>query len=227
MSSATSFGTQSLQVPTIATVMEDNYWYYGKQKTPVKVNIGRLFTLPKEKAEPTTFIENKSNPIIHDQTINNGKKVLNYILIDVPDAYYTYPSERKVKNDKKTLHGATADYVPEGHSKPLDNGTNGEKKLAMVRVLPKNTRLAIIFLDNNIGNEHNRKDGEAKNSNDFIIDEEGNKIFRNMNVRVVAKYDDATEFVDAVLSGAALGNTGGISNLTARSATNGGRYRGH
>lgn len=207
--SSIPFGQQSLEGTTIATVIEDNYWYYGKQKTPVKVNIGRLFTL-QDMAEPTTFINIKTNPNIHDQTV---QKTVNYVEIDVPDAYYTYPSERKVKNDKKTLHGATADYIPDGATKPLDNGTNGEKKLAMVRVLPKNTRLAVVFIDNDLGNDNNRKDGKS-----VEVDEEGNKIYRNMNIRVVAKYDDATELVDKSLAGTALGNTGGISNLTARSA---------
>ena len=213
--SSTTFGELSLEGPTIATVIEDNYWYYGKPKTPVKVNIGRLFTL-QEKADPTTFIEVKSNSSIHDRPV---QRTVNYLEIDVPDAYYTYPTEEKVKNNKKTLHGATADYIPEGHTKPLDNGTNGEKKLAMVRKLPKNTRLAVIFIDKNIGNECNRKDGVS-----VEVDEEGNKIYKNLNVRVVAKYDDATELVDKSLAGAALGNTGGISNLTARSATRSGRF---
>ena len=152
----------------------------------------------QEPVEPTTFTDNKTNPRIKDQTV---KKTLNYIEIDVPDAYYTYPSERKVKNDKKTLHGATSDYIPEGHTKPLDNGTNGEKKLAMVRVLPKNTRLTVIFIDGDIGNSNGQ-----------------------LNVRVVGKYDDATEITDPALAGNKLGNTGGISNLTAKSAVRGARF---
>ena len=191
--SSRPYGEKVLEHPTIATVIEDNYWYYGKPKTKAKINIPAIMTL-QEPAEPTTFTEKKSNSRIKDQTVD---KTVNYVEIFVPDSCYTYPSERKVKNDKKTLHGATADYIPEGKTKPLDNGTNGEKKLAMVRVLPKNTRLTILFID-----------GEA------TIE----------NIKVLGKFDDATEVVDPSLAGNKLGNTGGISKLTASSATRSGRF---
>lgn len=191
--SSRPYGAKALDYPTKAIVIEDNYWYYNKPKTKAKVNIPAIMTL-QEPAEPTTFTEKKSNSRIKDQSID---KTLNYVEIFVPDSCYTYPREEKVKNDKKTLHGATSDYIPEGKTKPLDNGTNGEKKLAMVRVLPKNTRLTIIFID-----------GEAS------VD----------NIKVLGKFDDAMEITDESLAGNKLGNTGGISNLTAKSATRGSRF---
>lgn len=190
--SSLSYGSQALNYPTKAIVVEDNYWYYGKPKTKAKINIPAVMTL-LDPSEPTSWIEKKSNKRIKDRTI---EKTLNYVEIFVPDSCYTYPSENKIKNDKQTLHGATEDYIPEGHTKPLDNGTNGEKKLSMVRVLPKNTRLMIIFID-----------GQA------MVD----------NIKVIGKFDDAVETIDEALAGTLLQNTGGISNLTASSAVRGSR----
>lgn len=178
----------TLSYPTKAIVIEDNYWYYGEPKTKVKINIPAIMAL-QEPVETTMFTEKRSNPRIVDASID---KTVNYIEVYVPDSCYTYPTEDMVNNNNKTLHGATSTYVPDGHTKPLDNGTNGEKVLKMVRILPKNTRLVVLFLD-----------GEAKAD----------------NIVVICKYDDATEYPDASLNSNMLGNTGGISNITAKSAT--------
>jgi hypothetical protein len=190
--SSVPYGIKRLDYPTRAIVIEDNYWYYGKPKTKAKISIPAIMTL-QERPEPISFIEKKSNSRIKDKTVD---KTLNYIEMYVPDNCYTYPSETKAKNDHQTLHGATEDYIPEGHTKPLDNGTNGEKKLKMVRVLPKNTRLMIVFID-----------GEA----------------RIENIKIIGKYDDAMEITDQALSVNKLGNTGGISSLTIQSAIRGSR----
>ncbi len=197
--SGLSYSKDLLKEPTIATVIEDSFWYYGKAKPKAKVNIQKVLTL-QETVEPTLYTEIKSNSKVRDQQV---KKTVNYIEMYIPDEYYTYPSEQKVKNDKQTLHGATADYIPEGHTKPLDNGKNGEKKLTMARVIYKNTRFTVTFIDGEIN--------ESENGD-------------NKSIKIIGRTDDAVESEDATLIGNKLGNTGGISKLTASSATRSGRF---
>ena len=182
-----SYSKEILKYPTKAIVVEDNFWYYGKQKTKTKINIPAIMSL-QEPADTTTVSTKKTNKMIKDTYV---QKTLNYVEVYVPDACYTYPTEEEIKNDKQTVFGATKDYIPEGKSKPIDNGINGEKVTGMARVIRKNTRLIVIFID-----------GEATAD----------------NIKVLCKFDDAAEEENLVASYNKLGNTGGISNLTASSA---------
>jgi hypothetical protein len=185
---SSQYSKEAVKYPTKGIVLEDNFWNYGQKKTKTKVNIPVIMPL-QEPAETTIKTEKKTNSRIKDTKV---EQTVNYVEIYLPDFVYTYPTEEEIDNANKTLHGATSDYVPEGSDTPLDNGSNGEFVKGLARVVRKNTRLIIIFID-----------GQATPG----------------NIKCIGGFDDAEEEKAMALALTANGNTGGISELTAVSAT--------
>ena len=182
------YSNKIIQYPTKGVVIEDNFWYYGKPKTKAKVNIPAIMTL-QEPSEPIIITEKKTNGRIHDKEVD---KTLNYLEMYIPDFLYTFPTEEDLANNNQTVFGASKKYKHPISKKKMNSGKKGSTVKGMARVVRKNTRIIIIFLD-----------GLAKAG----------------NIICIGRLDDLQGDEDIEeLALATLGNTGGISKLTAKSA---------
>lgn len=133
---ASKYSKNILKYPTKAIVIEDNVWAFGKAKKKAKINIPAL--MPLQKAAETTLVTvKKTNKKIKNKKVEKTK---NYIEIYLPDSIYTYPTVAEIKNDSATLRGAS-------WKNPKRTDDNGQTKKALTRIVKKNTRLMITFID--------------------------------------------------------------------------------
>lgn len=133
---ASKYSKNILKYPTKAIVIEDNIWAFGKAKKKAKINIPALMPLQKP-AETTLVTVKKTNKKIKNKAV---EKTINYIEVYLPDSIYTYPTTAEITNDEATLKGAS-------WSNPKRTEDNGQTKKALTRIVKKNTRLMITFID--------------------------------------------------------------------------------
>lgn len=132
---ASDYSNKSVTFPTLAVVMEENIWEYGKEKTKAKINIPVL--MPLQELAPTVSMKENLNSLVKDKKI---EKTVNYVEIFLPDSLYTYPVEGNVKNKNQKLYGAKS-------TNKLDNGKNGSKVKGMIRKVDQYTKLVILIVD--------------------------------------------------------------------------------
>ena len=120
----------------IGIVLEDNIWRYGDPKTKSKIYIPLLS--PMESREELSSTVNIKRRLIKNAKLQNEK--INYIEVYIPDNIYTIPQEFDILNDDMTIRGAKK-------NDPRLDGTNGRYINNLTRIVPKNTRLLISFMD--------------------------------------------------------------------------------
>lgn len=132
---ANRYEKQVLGYSTIAVVLEDNIWEYGKPKKKAKINIPLIMPL-QEPSSAVKVVEIKNNKVGPVKV----RETQNFIEIYLPDNLYTYPTEGDVKNANRTLFGAK-----KGNA--ADNGKNSATKKGLVRMVEKDTKLVITVVD--------------------------------------------------------------------------------
>lgn len=120
----------------IGIVLEDNIWRYGDPKTKAKIYIPLLS--PMESRDELSSTINIKRRIIKNAKLQNEK--INYIEVYIPDSIYTIPQEFDILNDDMKIRGAKK-------NDPRLDGTNGRYINNLTRIVPKNTRLLISFMD--------------------------------------------------------------------------------
>ena len=125
--------------PTIAVVMEDSIWEYGKEKEKAKINIEELMILQ----EP--------GPATKKVRVTNGKvgqikveKTQNFIEMYLPDSLYTYPKEGEMEEADKQLFGA---------KKTTMKFVDSESK-KMIRIVEAKTKLTIFVINGELKEEN-------------------------------------------------------------------------
>lgn len=132
---ANRYEKEVLGYSTIAVVLEDNIWEFGKAKKKAKINIPLLMPL-QEPSSAVKVVEIK-NPKVGQVKV---KETRNYIELYLPDNLYTYPTEGDVKNANRTLFGAKK-------GNKADTGKNSATKKGLIRMVEKDTKLVITVVD--------------------------------------------------------------------------------
>ena len=142
---------------TLAVVIEDNIWEYGKKKKKAKINIPIL--MPLQEQVPTVTVVERYSKRIKKKKV---EKTVNYLEIFLPDSLYTYPENSWVKNPNQKLYGAKASHY-------LDNGTNGAKRKGLTRIVHALTKIVIVIIDNDAKPQNIKV---ISKFDDYLADEE-------------------------------------------------------
>ena len=139
---ANRYEKEVLGYSTIAVVLEDNIWEFGKPKEKAKINIPLLMPLQ----EPSTAVKvvEIRNPKVGPVKV---RETQNYIELYLPDNLYTYPTEDNVRNaNRKVLDNAKKKL---GASTKIssDEKTAKKKGNKLIRMVEKDTKLVITVVD--------------------------------------------------------------------------------
>lgn len=135
-----------LKYPEMGIVLEDTFWNYGDKKEKAKIGIPVL--LPMESRNSVSINKYKSN----------------YIEAYIPDAYYTYPTNETLVNKDPEIRGQREDKL---------NGKKGTTITGLTRMIPKGTKVIIVFIGGNIsepkviGKYDDQEQDEIDNIRDF------------------------------------------------------------
>lgn len=168
---ANKYEQSVLGFPTIAVVMEDSIWEFGKKKEKAKINIPAIMPL-QEPSSAVKFVtkHKKGKLLVVPETQN-------YIELFLPDDLYTFPVEGGTKINPKS--GSFGNKVTHGSGSAAESSSGGSKgtisgsskaaktkKKSLYRIVEKDTKLVIIVIDG------------------YAVEE---------NIKILFKYDDFDE----------------------------------